>query len=128
MLTGPIGGVGEVLAALQRLHGFGQSCADLGAIEQGRVEGVREEFGGGHGNGPQGDAHALDARGQEGSGEAHHPVGRHPAAGLWVQPEGPKRDVVSDEMVRGQTLTIPIKEAIGSKGETVKKVLSILKL
>lgn len=77
-----------MLAALQRPHGLGQSRADLGAVEQRRVEGVREELGGGHGHGPQGDAHALDARSQEGSGQAHHPVGRHPAAGLRVQPEG----------------------------------------
>lgn len=84
VLTSPVGGVGEVFAALQCLHGFRQRGADLGAVQQGRVEGMREEFRGSHGHRPQGDAHALDARSQEGSGQAHHPVWGHPAAGLWV--------------------------------------------
>lgn len=76
-----------MFAALKGLHGFRQSRADLGAVQQGCVEGVRKEFGGSHGHRPQGDAHTLHARSQEGSGQAHHSVWRHSAAGLRVQPE-----------------------------------------
>lgn len=77
-----------MLAALERLHGFRQRRAGFGPVEESRVEGVREEFGRGDGDGPQGDAHALDPSCQKGPGQTHHPVGRHPAAGLRVQPCG----------------------------------------
>lgn len=94
LLTSPVGGVREVFAALERLHGFRQRRAGFGPVEEGRVERVREEFGGGDRDRPQGDAHALDSGSQEGSGQAHHPVSSHPAAGLRVQPGA--------EEVRGQ--------------------------
>lgn len=76
-----------MLAALQCLHGLRQSCAGFGAVQEGGVEGVREQFGGSDRYRPQRDAHTLDPRGQEGSGQTHHPVCRHLAAGLRVQPE-----------------------------------------
>lgn len=83
-----------MLAALKHLHGLRQRRAGFGPVEQRRVEGVREEFGRGNRDRPQGDAHALGSSSQEGSGQAHHPVSGHPAAGLWVQPAA--------EGVRGQ--------------------------
>lgn len=95
MLTSPVGGVGEVLAALQSLHGLRQSCADLGPVKQGGVEGVCEEFGGSYGYRPQRDADTLDACGQEGSGQTHHAVRGYPAAGLRVQPEAPEETYIS---------------------------------
>ena len=73
-----------MFAALKRLHGFGQSGAGFGPVEQRRVEGVCEQFGGSDGYGPQRHAHTLDPRSQEGSGQTHHTVGCHSAAGLWV--------------------------------------------
>lgn len=76
-----------MLATLQRLHGLSQSCTGFGPIEKGHVEGMCEEFGGSYRYRPQRDAHTLDPGGQEGSGQTHHPVSRHPAAGLRVQPE-----------------------------------------
>lgn len=76
-----------MLAALQGLHGLGQSGAGFGPVEKGRVESVCEQFGGSYWNGPQRDAHTLDPCSQEGSGQTHHSVSRHPAAGLWIQPE-----------------------------------------
>lgn len=86
LLTSPVGGVREVFAALQRLHGFGQRRAGFGPVEESRVERVGEEFGRGDGDRPQGDAHALDSSSQKGSGQTHHSISSHPAAGLWVQP------------------------------------------
>lgn len=76
-----------MFAALQCLHGFCQSRADLGAVQQGRIKGVREEFGGSHGHRPKGDTHTLHACSQKGSGQAHQTVWCHFAAGLGVQPE-----------------------------------------
>lgn len=76
-----------MLAALQRLHGLRQSGAGFGAVEEGGVEGVCEQFGGSYRYRPQRHAHTLDPRSQEGPGQTHQPVRRHPAAGLWVQPE-----------------------------------------
>lgn len=75
-----------MFAALQRLHGLRQRRAGFGPVEESRVERVREEFGSGDRDRPQGNAHALDPSSQEGSGQTHHPVSRHPAAGLRVQP------------------------------------------
>lgn len=83
-----------MFAALKHLHGLRQRRAGFGPVEKCCVEGVREEFGRGNRDRPQGDAHALDSSSQEGSGQAHHPVSGHPAAGLWVQPAA--------EEVRGQ--------------------------
>lgn len=75
-----------MFAALQRLHGFGQRRAGFGPVEKCRVERVCEEFGRGDGDRPQGDADTLDSSSQKGSGQTHHPISSHPAAGLWVQP------------------------------------------
>lgn len=80
-----------MLAALQGLHGLRQSHTGFGPVEKGRVEGVREQFGGSYRYRPQRDTHTLDPCSQEGSGQTHHPVSRHPAAGLWVQPEVTRR-------------------------------------
>lgn len=77
-----------MLAALQGLHGLAQSCTGFGPVEQSRVEGVCEQFGGSYRYRPQRHTHTLDPRSQKGSGQTHHPVSCHPAAGLRVQPEG----------------------------------------
>lgn len=74
-------------AALQCLHGLCQSCTGFGPIEKGSIKGVCEQFGGSYRYRPQRDAHTLDPCSQEGSGQTHHPVSCHPAAGLRVQPE-----------------------------------------
>lgn len=76
-----------MLAALQCLHGLCQSCAGFGSIEKRCIKGVCEQFGGSYRYRPQRDAHTLDPCSQEGSGQTHHPISRHPAAGLWVHPE-----------------------------------------
>lgn len=83
-----------MLASLQGLHGLRQSCTSFGPVEKGCVEVVCEQFGGSYWYRPQGDAHTLDPCSQEGPGQTHHPVTRHPAAGLRVQPEGAEESEV----------------------------------
>lgn len=53
----------ELLAALKRLHGFGEGRARLCAVQQGCVESVDEHFGGGYRHRPQRHQHTLSACG-----------------------------------------------------------------
>lgn len=76
-----------MLAALQNLHGLCQSCTGFGPVEKSSVKSVREQFGGSYRYRPQRDTHTLDPCSQEGSGQTHHPISCHSAAGLGVQPE-----------------------------------------
>ena len=94
-LTGPMGGVGEQRAALHHLHGLCQRGARPGPVQEGCVERLREHLRGCRRYRPLGHAHTLDPRRQHGPGQPHHPVGTHPAAGLWEHP-GDNRDRKAD--------------------------------
>lgn len=72
--TCPVGGVWELFAALDRLHGVGEGRAGFGAVEQSAVERVDEHLGRGDGNRPQRHQHTLSSSRQESPGQTHHPV------------------------------------------------------
>lgn len=76
-----------MLAALQCLHGFSQSCTGFGPIVKSCVEGVCEQFRGSYWHRPQRDTHTLDPCSQERSSQPHNSICCYLAAGLWVQPE-----------------------------------------
>lgn len=90
-LTSPVGRVGELLAALDRLHGVSEGGAGFSAVQQCRVKSVDKHLGGGDRHGPERDQHTLSPRGEEGPGETHHTVGCHLAVRLRVGPEQPSK-------------------------------------